>query len=114
MDDGSVLAEALLGLEGFRVLEAFAARLPVAATDVGGVQRVAARAALLMRPGKSATAAENVRRLAPTPPCATASSKQAPSGWRAHPRGRAAPSRCMDAQRNLRIRLSECAERRRI
>ena len=46
------------------LLEAFAARLPVVATEVGGVGPVARDAALLIPPGDAAAAAAAVRRLA--------------------------------------------------
>src|SRR5204863_2166727 len=46
------------------LLEAFAARLPVVATDVGGVGAVAGGAALLVPAGDATAAAEAVRRLA--------------------------------------------------
>jgi glycosyltransferase involved in cell wall biosynthesis len=46
------------------LLEAFAARLPVVATDVGGVAAVADGAALLVPPGDARAAADAVRRLA--------------------------------------------------
>lgn len=49
------------------LLEAFAARLPVVATDVGGVGAVARGAALLVPPGDAAAAATAVRRLADDP-----------------------------------------------
>ena len=45
------------------LLEAFAARTPVVATDVGGVGAVAGGAALLIAPGDAKAAAEAVRRL---------------------------------------------------
>jgi glycosyltransferase involved in cell wall biosynthesis len=45
------------------LLEAFAARTPVVATDVGGVRSVADGAALLVPPGDAAAAADAVRRL---------------------------------------------------
>jgi glycosyltransferase involved in cell wall biosynthesis len=45
------------------LLEAFAARAPVVATDVGGVRAVADGAALLIAPGDAAAAAAAVRRL---------------------------------------------------
>jgi glycosyltransferase involved in cell wall biosynthesis len=45
------------------LLEAFAARAPVVATDVGGVGAVAEGAALLVPPGDAAAAADAVRRL---------------------------------------------------
>jgi len=46
------------------LLEAFAARLPVVATEVGGVGPVARGAALLVAPGDAEAAAAAVRRLA--------------------------------------------------
>ncbi len=46
------------------LLEAFAARLPVVATDVGGVGAVARGAALLVPPGDAPAAATALRRLA--------------------------------------------------
>lgn len=46
------------------LLEAFAARLPVVATDVGGVGAVAEGAALLVPPGDAPAAADAVRRMA--------------------------------------------------
>ncbi len=45
------------------LLEAFAARAPVVATDVGGVRAVAEGAALLVPPGDAGSAAAAVRRL---------------------------------------------------
>lgn len=45
------------------LLEAFAARTPVVATDVGGVSAVAAGAALLVPPGEAHAAAAAVRRM---------------------------------------------------
>jgi glycosyltransferase involved in cell wall biosynthesis len=45
------------------LLEAFAARTPVVATDVGGVGAVASGAALLVPPGDARAAADAVRRL---------------------------------------------------
>ncbi len=50
------------------LLEAFAARLPVVATDVGGVAGVAEGAALLVPPGDAAALAAAVRRLAEDAP----------------------------------------------
>ncbi|MEJ7891198.1 MAG: glycosyltransferase [Solirubrobacteraceae bacterium] len=49
------------------LLEAFAARAPVVATDVGGVGAVARGAALLVGPGDAKAAADAVRRLAADP-----------------------------------------------
>lgn len=49
------------------LLEAFAARLPVVATSVGGVEAVASGAALLVGPGDPQAAADAVRRLAGDP-----------------------------------------------
>ncbi len=46
------------------LLEAFGARLPVAATDVGGVRALAEAAAVLVRPGDAGAAAAAVRALA--------------------------------------------------
>jgi glycosyltransferase involved in cell wall biosynthesis len=46
------------------LLEAFAARLPVVATEVGGVPAVAAGAALLVPPGDARAAVDAVRRMA--------------------------------------------------
>jgi aminoglycoside phosphotransferase (APT) family kinase protein len=45
------------------LLEAFAAGLPVVATDVGGVRRAAGEAALLVPPGDPAAAADGLRRV---------------------------------------------------
>ena len=45
------------------LLEAFAARAPVVATDVGGVGAVAGGAALLIEPGDARAAADAIRRL---------------------------------------------------
>lgn len=49
------------------LLEAFGARLPVAATDVGGVGAVARGASVLVGPGDAEAAAAAVRRLAEEP-----------------------------------------------
>lgn len=49
------------------LLEAFAARAPVVATDVGGVGAVARGAAVLIAPGDATAAADAVRRLAGDP-----------------------------------------------
>jgi glycosyltransferase involved in cell wall biosynthesis len=49
------------------LLEAFAARAPVVATDVGGVGAVAGGAALLVPPGDARAAADAVRRLVAEP-----------------------------------------------
>jgi glycosyltransferase involved in cell wall biosynthesis len=50
------------------LFEAFAAGLPVVATDVGGVARAAGEAALLVVPGDARAAAEAIRRLAAQQP----------------------------------------------
>jgi glycosyltransferase involved in cell wall biosynthesis len=50
------------------LLEAFAARLPVVATAVGGVTRAANGSALLVPPGDSSAAARELLRLAHDPP----------------------------------------------
>lgn len=49
------------------LLEAFAAGLPVVATDVGGIQEAAGDAVLLVPPGDADAAAEAMRRLAGDP-----------------------------------------------
>jgi glycosyltransferase involved in cell wall biosynthesis len=46
------------------LFEAFAARLPVVATDVGGVGAVAGDAAILIQPGDPDAAAEALERIA--------------------------------------------------
>ena len=76
IDDG--LREAYLSAHAFLhvswtegvpqvLFEAFAARLPVVATDVGGVSAVAGKAALLIPPGQAAPAVEALERIAAEP-----------------------------------------------
>ena len=60
------------------LIEAFAARLPTVATDVGGVAALAGDAAVLVAPGAARAAADALRSWRTTKGCVPGWSKPAP------------------------------------